>query len=148
MEQQPSNEPLFGLQVDYDSGNTFNEAAKWAKFIAIIFFIGIGLCVLVLAFSSAFLIQGLSNFMPGLEMAGGIAGGLIIAIVAIVLIIFTYLTILLYRFATLVRKGIESQNQTLFNDGLRNLKNYFLINGIFSLIGIVFNVVGTISNMF
>lgn len=144
MEQQPSNEPLFGLQVDYDSGSMFSEAGKWAKFLSIIGFIGIGICLLVLAFSSTVLLYGLNTVMPGLE----IAGGLLIGVIAIVLIFFAFLTFLLYRFATLVRQGVEQHNQVIFNDGIRSLKNYFLINGIVSLIGIVINVVGTIGNLF
>ena len=144
MEQQPSNEPLFELQVDYDSGSTLNEAGKWAKFVAMIFFVCIGLTVLVLAFFSSAIKEGIGTIMPEMETAGG----LIIGVIIIVLIIFTYITILLYRFATLVRQGIAQHNQSIFNDGLRNLKNYFMINGIFALIGIVFEVIGTVSKMF
>lgn len=144
MEQQPSNETLFELQVDYDSGNRLKEAGKWASFIAIICFVCIGIGVLVLAFASTVLIQGFSVYMPELQGAGGVLIGVII----LVLIIFTYLTILLYRFAALIRQGIEQQNQTLFNDGLKNLKNYFLINGVFALLGIVMNGIGLIGKLF
>jgi len=146
MEQQPSNEPLFELQVDYDSGNRFNEATKWAKFITIICFIGIGFGVLMLAVSSAVLVQGFGTYMqmPGVEASGGI----VITVIIIVLILFTYISILLYRFATLVKKGIQNQDQAVFNEGLMNLKNYFLINGIFALLGIVVNVVGFLGKLF
>lgn len=147
MEQQPSNEPLFELQVDYDSGTTLNEAAKWAKFIAIIFFICIGFSVLVIAFFSAAIKDAIGTMIPEMGEAAGV-GGVLIGAIIIVLIIFTYITILLYKFATLVRQGIATQNQLVFNEGLRNLKNYFLINGIFALIGIVSEVIGTISNLF
>ena len=146
MEQQPSNEPLFDLQIDQDSGNTLNEAAKWAKFVAIIFFICIGLSVLVIGFFSNAIKDAVGTMMPEMEVQG--VGGVIIGAIIIVLIIFTYITILLYKFATLVRQGIAAQNQSVFNEGLRNLKNYFLINGIFALIGIVTEVIGTISNLF
>lgn len=146
MEQQPSNEPLFELQVDHDSGNTLNEAAKWARFVSIIFFICIGLTVLVIAFFSNAIKDAIGTMMPEMEVQG--VGGVIIGAIIIVLIIFTYITILLYKFATLVRQGIAAQNQSVFNEGLRNLKNYFLINGIFALIGIVTEVIGTISNLF
>lgn len=146
MEQQPSNEPLFDLQIDHDSGNTLNEAAKWAKFVSIIFFICIGLTVLVIAFFSNAIKDAVGTMMPEMEVQG--VGGVIIGAIIIVLIIFTYITILLYKFATLVRQGIAAQNQSVFNEGLRNLKNYFLINGIFALIGIVAEVIGTISNLF
>lgn len=146
MEQQPSNEPLFGIQVDYDSGNLFNEAVKWSKFLAVFYFVCIGLSVLGLAFASTFLIQGFSTYMPGLGLES--LGGLIIGVIVLVLLIFTYTTILLYRFSTLVKQGIEQQNQATFNSGLKNLKTYFLIYGVFTLIALVFNVVGFIGDLF
>lgn len=146
MEQQPSNEPLFGLQVDYDSGNLFNEAVKWSKFLAVFYFVCIGLSVLGLAFASTFLIQGFSTYMPGLGLES--LGGLIMGVIVLVLLIFTYTTILLYRFSTLVKQGIEQQNQATFNSGLKNLKTYFLIYGVFTLIALVFNVVGFIGDLF
>lgn len=145
MEQQPSNEPLFGLQVDYDSGNLFNEAVKWSKFLAVFYFVCIGLSVLALAFASTFLIQTFGTYMPGMGVEA--LGGVVIGVIIIVLLIFTYTTILLYRFSTLVKQGIERQNQATFNDGLRNLKTYFLIYGVLTLIALVFNVVGFISNL-
>ncbi len=100
MEQQPSNEPLFQLQVDYDSGNMLDEATKWAKFLAIIYFVCIGIGVLFTAFSSALIIQALATVMP--EFAS--VGGVIVGVIIIALIIFTYLTILMYRFATQVKQ--------------------------------------------
>ena len=144
MEQQPSTEPLFELQVDYDSGNMFNESSKWAKFIAIIYFVIIGLCVLALAFSSAVIVQVFGAAMPEL----GAAGGVLIGVIIIALIILTYITILLYRFATQVKQGIHNRDQVLFNDGLKNLKNYFLIYGVFSLLALVINIIGVIGKLF
>ena len=144
MEQQPSNEPLFELQVDYDSGNSFSETSKWAKFLSIVYFVCIGIAVLFTAFSSAIIIQALATIMPELASVGGvIVGGVILA-----LIIFTYLTILLYRFATQVKQGILNRDQALFNDGVKNLKNYFLIYGVFSLLMLVLNLVGFIGKLF
>lgn len=144
MEQQPSNEPLFELQVDYDSGNSFSETSKWAKFLSIVYFVCIGLCVLFTAFASALIIQALATIMPEL----GSVGGVIVGVVIIALIIFTYLTILLYRFATQVKQGILNRDQALFNDGVKNLKNYFLIYGVFTLLALVLNVVGFIGKLF
>ncbi len=144
MEQQPSNEPLFQLQIDYDSGNMLEEATKWAKFLAIIYFVCIGIGVLFTAFSSALIIQALATVMP--EFAS--VGGVIVGIIIIALIIFTFLTILMYRFATQVKQGILNRDQALFNEGVKNLKNYFLAYGIYALLMLVLNVVGFIGKLF
>lgn len=146
MEQQFSNEPLLDLQVDYDSGNKFNEASRWAKFFAIVCFVGIGLMLLWVAIAGLAVRQAFSQLMPGTYFDG--MGGLVIGVIVIVLGIFGFLMFLLYRFATLVKQGIQMQDQSLFNEGLKNLKNYFLINGIFALIGIVINALGIIGKVF
>ena len=146
MEQQFSNEPLLDLQVDYDSGNKFNEASRWAKFFAIVCFVGIGLMLLWVAIAGLAVRQVFSTVMPGAYFEG--MGSLVIGIIIIVLGIFGFLMFLLYRFATLVKQGIQMQDQSLFNEGLRNLKNYFLINGIFALIGIVINALGLLGKIF
>jgi hypothetical protein len=144
MEQQPSNEPLFELQVDYDSGNMFNESSKWAKFIAIVYFVCIGLSVCGLALSSTFLIQTFGTLMPELASAGGLIVGIIITALAI----FTYTTILLYRFAMQIKQGVYNRDQATFNSGLKNLKNYFVVYGIFTLLALVLNVIGFIGKLF
>ncbi|WP_315822001.1 DUF5362 family protein [Paraflavitalea speifideaquila] len=144
MEQQPSNEPLLELEVDYDSAEKFNEASKWAKFIAIICFIGIGIGILLLAVSSAYLLQALSTIMPQLATVGGLA----ITVIIVVLILYTYITILLYQAATLLKQGIRTQDQAVFNDGLKNLKNYFLITGVLGVLGLVYKVVTLIQTLF
>jgi len=146
MEQQFSNEPLLDLQVDYDSGNKFNEASRWARFFAIVCFVGIGLMLLWLAIAGLAVRQVFSTFMPGSYFEG--MGGLVIGIIVIVLGIFGFLMFLLYRFATLVKQGIQMQDQSLFNEGLKNLKNYFLINGIFALLGVVINALGLLGKIF
>lgn len=148
MEQQFSNEPLLDLQVDYDSGNKFNEASRWAKFFAIVCFVGIGLMLLWVIIAGAAASDAFSKFMPGTEFYMEGMGALVIGIIIIVLGIFGFLMFLLYRFATLVKQGIQMQDQSLFNEGLRNLKNYFLINGIFALIGIVINALGLLGKIF
>ena len=143
MEQQPPNEPLFDLQVDYESGNHFNEAVKWAKFIAIVYFIGLGLSILCLALMGNLIVDKIGEIKPELQSLGGVLIGDII----VGLLIFTYTTILLYRFATLVRAGIERQDQAIFVNGLKNLKTYFLVYGVFTLLALVFNLFGAISSL-
>lgn len=142
---RPSDEqPLLGLEVDFDSGNKFNEASGWARFIAIVIFVGIGLSLLSLLLLGAAFTRIVQEAMP----VYGQMGNLLFGVILVVLAIYTYLTILLYRFANLVKQGIQSQDQGLFNDGLRNLKNYFLIQGVFALLSIVMNALGVLGRLF
>lgn len=146
MEQQFSNEPLLDLQIDYDSGNKFNEATRWAKFLAIICFVGIGLMLLWVTVAGFAIRRAFSTIMGGADLDN--MGGILIAVVIVVLGIATFVMILLYRFATLVKRSIQIQDQAMFDEGLRNLKNYFLINGILGLLGLVVNLLGLVGNIF
>ncbi|WP_276484492.1 hypothetical protein [Paraflavitalea pollutisoli] len=146
MDQQPSEErPLLGLEVDFDSGSKFNEAARWAKFIAIVIFIGIGLVLVSMLVAGP---NGLeSTFREAMPQYAG-QGDKIYYAVLIVMAIYTYITILLYRFATLTRQAIQTQNQGLLTEGIRHLKRYFLIHGVFAILSIVYNIFGLITTSF
>jgi len=142
MEQNP-NDSLFELQLDHVAGNHFNESSKWAKFLAVVYFSMIGLFVVALAFGATAMIQLFSQFAPGFEGAGGF----IIAVIIIVVAVFFLTSFLLYRFATMTKTGIERQDQILFNKGLQALKNYFIVYGVLTLLGIVFTFFSSFSNL-
>jgi hypothetical protein len=137
--EQNTEQSLLELHVDYDGGNTLKETVRWARFVSIVGFIGLGLCVVLFL---VFLAAGnaiwgyYSRFFPAMEAFQAI----FMVICLIALAIFAWVVILLYRFATLTRKGIETQDQTLFNLGLRAGKNYFLISGILAILGLLVNL--------
>jgi hypothetical protein len=140
MEQQSPDAPLFELQVDYDSGNRFKESSKWGRFIAIVIFICLGLFLLLLTFGSAALIQGMATTSPDIASNGGLVIGGLFIIAAV----YVFIAIQLFRFASLVKEGIERQDQLTFNNALKSLRNYFMASGIVSLILIVWSVYDTI----
>lgn len=140
MEPNNAESSLFSLQVDDISASYFREGTKWARFLAIVYFVCIGGFVLIFTFASGAIITGLSSIMPGLEMLGGILA----VAVTIAAMIGVLITILLYRFAIRVRQGIETQDQIVFNDGLKSLKYYFIVTGIISMLGLVFTILGAL----
>ncbi|HUR09972.1 MAG TPA: hypothetical protein VM012_01305 [Flavitalea sp.] len=135
MDQTPQ-ENLFELQLDHDSSNQLREATKWSRFLAILYFVFIGFGVLCLAFGTQAIVKMISTSMPGFDSLAGV----LVAIIIIALIFFTWTTILLYRFSNLTREGILRQDQELFNDGMKALKNYLTVYGIFTIIGLLGNV--------
>lgn len=141
MEQQPSNEPLFELQVDYDSGNKFREAANWARFIAIFIFVVIGLGLLGLSVGAAKIIEMMSLTRPGIAAYGG----LFITFLFIMAAVYVYITIQLYQFTVLIKRGIDRQDQQTFNAALKALRNFFLISGIFTVLMILWSLYDTLT---
>lgn len=131
-----STKPLFELHLDYESANQWKDTVKWSRFISIIYFVAIGLMVLGLAFGSTAMVDALHKTMPGIEAMSGA----IIAVLIVALMIFTWTSILLYRFSNLTREGIVRQDQEVFNSGLKSLKIYFTVYGIFSILGLLANI--------
>lgn len=143
MDPHPSDS-LFELQVDNTSANYFREATRWAKFLAIVFLIGIGCMLLVLL--------GLADTFEEIygEMLTGIQGapGLIIGVIIFFLLLFIFPTILLLRFATFTKSGVDRQDQAVMNKGLASLKNYLLVMGILTIIGVLFSFFSILWKLF
>ena len=142
MEQNPSDS-LFDLQLDHEAGNHFRESSKWAKFLSIIYFVAVGMILLVLIFSAAVVTNACQQFAP--EFAG--AGGFLVAAVIIGIGIVLFTTLLLLRFAILTKEGIERQDQLIFNKGLQALKNYFMIYGVLTILALAFSIISVTINL-
>jgi len=143
-QQSYKEESLLELQVDYDSGNRFKEAARWGQFIAIIVFIGIGLCLLIFTFAASNIVDAFAQRNPAIAANGGI----LISALFVVAAIYVYIYIQLYRFATLIRVAVERQDQVTFNNALKSLKNYFLVSGVLSVLSVIWSLYSTLSTLF
>ncbi len=120
MEEQQNTDNIFNLTLDQEAKSFLKTAAVWAKIIAIIAFVEVGLS-LVTAFVGK---EGTA------EIAGAIFATIFGGVISILLNIF------LYRFAKKMAEGISSSNQQLFNEGVNSLRNYFKIFGILLIIGL------------
>ena len=147
MDQNPSDS-LFGLQVDSDAAARFRDSTKWARFIAVFYLIAILVVALVITFTGASIMAWLERYVPAVGMVDmSTMGSVFIVLLIIILAIVGFIYLLLFRFANLVRKGIEQRNQEVFNDGLKYLKYFCIINGVIALLGIVFTFIGTITEL-
>jgi uncharacterized membrane protein len=138
---QPQQTELLGMNLDYDGGNTLQETVRWSKFLAIVGIIALGIYLLVLLVGGSY-IAALFQQTYGLEGAGLV--GLVIAGIIVVLAVLIFVVVMLYRFSVLTRRGIETQDQAAFNRGLKSLKTYFLINGIFGILILLLTIVSTV----
>jgi Ni/Fe-hydrogenase subunit HybB-like protein len=141
--EQNFNEPLFDLQLDHEAGAHFHESSKWAKFLSVIYFIAIGVVLLVLLFAATAMINAFQEYRP--DFAG--AGGILVAAVIIGLVLGLFTTFLLFRFATLTKQGIERRDQIIFNRGLQALKNYFMIYGVIAMLTLIFSIISGLTNL-
>lgn len=134
MEEQKS---LFEIEVDDNAGKEMNELSKWTKLFGIIVLCLIAICILFLAFSWNRLDEVIT-----VEAAGETAGlmGVVAVIVIIVAVIAGIMMFFLVRSANRIRRGLHNRDQLEFNDGLADLKTFFVFMGIFSILSLLSNL--------
>ncbi len=134
---------IFSLSIDPVAKSHFSEAAKWARFLAIVGFISLGLLVvfgIVFAFT-------ISRTMSAFETTGTTATSGVFGVTTGITYLFfaaVYFFPLLYllRFANAMRTALAANdNERLITAG-QNLKACFRFIGILTIIGLAFMVIG------
>jgi predicted lysophospholipase L1 biosynthesis ABC-type transport system permease subunit len=133
-------ESFLQMHLDYDGGRILHETVRWSRFLSIVGIIGLSICVLAFALAGTGLLEELSRLAPVIEVLGAFAGAIVIVIVLVFLAVFGFIVYMLYRFSVLTRKGIDQRNQAIFAEGMKCLKVYFVISGIFALLGLLSNL--------
>ena len=114
-----------GLQITEQAKSFILETAKWAKFLAIVGFVFIGLMVLGALFM---LIAGAS--LPGMGGAGAGVGILYL----LMALLYFFPTYYLLIFANKIKVGISQSIQNDVDTGFENLKSMFKFMGILMIV--------------
>ena len=133
------NQSILELQVDQTASNSLSDASRWAKFLSIAGFVCMGLLLIFFLAMQSQIASALSRLVPGFSDFSSL--GMLIAIIIIFVGIVCLLMYFLLRASTLIRRGIETRSQEVFNNGLASLKSFFTIYGVLSIIGLVLNLV-------
>jgi hypothetical protein len=137
--EQNNKDNLFELQVDHQATAYLGDAARWAKFLAIVGFILCGIILLVAIFAGSFF-AGTFGRLGGESgvngMAGvGAAGGAFITIVYIIIAaLYFFPCLYLYNFASKMQTALRSNDQEQLNNSFRNLKACYRFLGILMII--------------
>jgi hypothetical protein len=134
------NPELLEMHLDYDGGNTLREAVRWSKFLSIVGIAGIGLLLVVGVIATPYVLNGYGQLTPE---SGGIVDVLLITL-ALYFGALIAAAILLLRFSRLTKKGMDQEDQHIFNRGLKSLKITFMILGILSCLsalGLLFSLI-------
>lgn len=119
------------LSINSHIRSYLEEIARWANFLAILGFIGLGL-----GFLFALGIGTMMGSMP--EMGGAMLGSTFsigyIFFMAIYLAIFIFPLLYLYRFASNTKKALRSDDQEALTLAFSNLKSHYKFIGIFTAI--------------
>ncbi len=129
----------FELQFTPVAQSFYRETAKWARFLAIVGFVFIGLYILwalmILALGGAAF-----SAAQGMGAMGAVGGTFVGIIILVVGILMFFPTLYLYRFGTKAKQALESSNTEYLTTSLENLKSYFKFLGIMVAIYLAFVV--------
>lgn len=136
---------LFDLSVDSIGKAHLLDTAKWARFLAIVGFIGLGLLIL---FSIISLITApvKDDFNTSTAYDTGVVAGTIIGFLLIAALYF-FPCLFLLRFANKMKTAIEANDITALNEAFKNLKVTFRYLGVLTIIFIVLFFLGLVSEL-
>lgn len=129
MEEQQTH--LFELQLDNQAIAHLGETAKWARFLAIIGFIFIGLIV-ILAFTAGSFFAQMGSY-SGTPLAA-ISGGIFTVVYLIGAAVWFFPNLFLFQFATRLKKAIATNDQTILANSFSAQKTMYKYMGILVII--------------
>ena len=143
MEQTP-NTSLFSLSIDPVTKAHLSEAAKWARFLAILGMIFLVFIILAGVFGSTMLFSSMSGFETDTTGMAAYGSGIIAGYMIVIAVIYFFPLLFTLRFANNVRTALNTNNQQALNTAFQNLKACFRFIGILTIIGLVFLAIGLI----
>ena len=131
--EQNQETSLFGFGIDHSSRAHLAEAAKWAKFLAIVGFVMCGLIIVLSFFIGALFSTSMSRY--GDSSAFGSGFGIIMTIVYLSFgVLYFFPCLFLFRFANNMIVALNSNEQITLNRSFQNLKIMFRYVGILTII--------------
>lgn len=132
---QQDQENLFGFGIDSTSRTHLTEAAKWARFLAIVGFVMCGLIV-ILSFFMGALFAGMSRYDKyGDSSAFGSGIGVIMTIFYLAIgVLYFFPCLFLLKFANHMLTALNTNEQHTLNRSFQNLKIMFRYVGILTIV--------------
>jgi len=115
---------LNGVQFSSQIKQNLTETAKWAKFLAIVGFVMLGLIIVAALFM---FVAGTTNF-GGASFIGIALGYLLMAA------LYFFPTYYLFLFSRKIKLGLNSSIQSEVDEAFANLKKLFKFTGILMII--------------
>jgi hypothetical protein len=131
-----SNTVNTSLEISENSKEFLMESAKWARFLAIVSFVGLGIIVLVGVLFLFSIIPMTSSNSEAAQFMPPIVGVLYL----LMAVLYFFPTMYLYRFATSIQKALSESESNSLELGFENLKSLFRFIGILTIIVLSFYV--------
>lgn len=120
-----------GLRLNAEMLGYLRDSARWARFLAIVGFIFIGLMIIGALFMGAFMTQ-----LGGYGASAGIGGFIVIGYLVLAVVYF-FPILYLYRFGTSMRNAMSTHDNILLAESFSNLRKHYNFLGILTAIILV-----------
>ena len=136
---------LFNLDIDSVGKNHLRDTAKWARFLAIVGFIGLAL-ILVISIIVAVSVQNKikSDFGEPVnsgELVGTILGAVVVGV------IYFFPCYFLLKFGNRMIAALDTDDGASLNESFRNLKITFRYVGVLTIIFVALFILGLLTNL-
>lgn len=133
------NQSLFELEVDYITSEELLDTARWQKMFGVVVLSMIGLVLLVILIAWNKIGNLIDESLAGEGSQAAMA--LIVVIFLLVAVVLGIMSWFLIRGSSRIKSALRMKDQSLFSNGLNDLKTFFIIYGVISIIGLLANLV-------
>lgn len=139
------------LELNESAKEFLKEAAKWAYFLSILGFIGIGLIV-VLAIFAGSIFSTIGNMTPGMRGFGSSFGIIITVVYLIIALLYFFPVYYMNKFASNAKTALQENDTETLALSFEYLKSHYKFIGIMSVIAmclygliIVFGIIAALA---
>lgn len=133
------DQSLFELEVDHGIAEELLDTSRWQRMFGILMFSIIGLITLALLVGWSKIAVLIDEAIAGEGSQAAMA--VVVVAVFLVAVVIGIMSWLLIRSSTRIKTAIRLKDQALFNEGLSDLKTFFIVYGVISILGLLGNLV-------
>jgi amino acid transporter len=129
----------FELQLNQSAKDFLKETAKWAYFLAIMGFIGIGFLLIAAIFAGA-IFATVGNTVPGMGALGSSFGAIISILYIALGAIYFFPVYYLFKFATNTKAAFRDNDSEALTNSFSYLKSHYKFIGVTTIVVLGFYV--------
>ncbi|MFG4004780.1 hypothetical protein ACHRV1_13575 [Flavobacterium aquidurense] len=122
----------FELQLDQSAKDFLKETVKWAYFLGIVGFVGIGFILLIAVFAGA-IFSTLGSSMAGMGAYGGSFGTIMTLVYVVLAAIYFFPVYYLFKFGANGKKAFRDNDNVALTASFSYLKSHYKFIGIFMI---------------
>jgi len=131
--EEKSEFEKFELQLDSAAKDFLKETAKWAYFLSILGFIGLGFLVLIAIFAGA-IFSTIGSTMPGMGAYGASFGAAMTFVYLLMAALYFFPVYYLFKFSSNAKKAFRDNDSESLTNSLGYLKSHYKFIGILMVI--------------